>query len=43
MTINALVTNVRDTGFTFAIILAGVPLYWLWTRSRQPTGAGGFI
>ncbi|HEY4102194.1 MAG TPA: amino acid permease [Gemmatimonadales bacterium] len=30
MMVNAVVTNPRDNGFTFGIILAGVPVYWLW-------------
>ncbi|HEY3934233.1 MAG TPA: amino acid permease [Gemmatimonadales bacterium] len=30
MMVNAIVTNPRDNGFTFGIILAGVPVYWLW-------------
>jgi basic amino acid/polyamine antiporter, APA family len=29
MVLNALVTNPYDTGITFAIILAGVPVFWL--------------
>jgi basic amino acid/polyamine antiporter, APA family len=35
MVLNALLTNPRDTGITFAIILAGVPVFWL----RGRTGA----
>jgi APA family basic amino acid/polyamine antiporter len=37
MVLNALVTDPRNTGITFLIILAGVPVYWLrarWTRAR---------
>ena len=30
MVVNALVTEPRDTGITFAIILAGVPAYYAW-------------
>ena len=30
--INALLTNPRDTGFTFLIILLGVPVYWARRR-----------
>ena len=30
MMVNGLVTNPRDNGVTFGIILAGVPVYWLW-------------
>jgi basic amino acid/polyamine antiporter, APA family len=29
MVLNALLVNPRDTGITFAIILAGVPVFWL--------------
>jgi basic amino acid/polyamine antiporter, APA family len=35
---NALITDPRNTGITFLIILAGIPVYWLRTRllrSRQ--------
>ena len=30
MMVNAIVTNPRDNGVTFGIILAGVPVYWGW-------------
>jgi amino acid transporter len=30
MVLNALITEPRDTGITFAIILAGVPAYYAW-------------
>jgi len=30
MVLNALLTDPRNTGITFAIILAGVPVFWLW-------------
>ncbi len=33
MVLNALITDPRNTGITFAIILAGVPVFWL--RGRQ--------
>ncbi len=34
---NAMVTDFRKTGVTFAIILAGVPVYFLWQRyGRKP-------
>jgi basic amino acid/polyamine antiporter, APA family len=37
MVINALITAPRDTGITFAIIVAGVPAYFAWRAfSRQP-------
>jgi APA family basic amino acid/polyamine antiporter len=38
MVLNALITDPRNTGITFAIILAGVPVFWLWGRKarRQP-------
>jgi APA family basic amino acid/polyamine antiporter len=29
MVVNALLTDPHDTGITFAIILAGVPVFWL--------------
>lgn len=32
MVLNALVTDPHRTGITFLIILAGVPVYWLWRR-----------
>jgi len=34
MVLNALLTDPRNTGITFAIILAGVPVFWLWGRLR---------
>ncbi len=34
MVLNALVTDPRNTGITFAIILAGVPVFWLRRRMR---------
>jgi len=30
MVLNALITDPRNSGVTFAIILAGVPVFWLW-------------
>ena len=30
MVVNALVTDLENTGVTFAIILAGVPVYYAW-------------
>jgi APA family basic amino acid/polyamine antiporter len=38
MVVNALITDPRNSGITFAIILAGVPVFWLWGRKarRQP-------
>jgi amino acid transporter len=30
MMVNAIVTNPRDNGVTFGIILAGIPVYWVW-------------
>jgi basic amino acid/polyamine antiporter, APA family len=41
MVANALVTNPRDTGVTFGIILAGIPAYGLWriwSRRQARTG-----
>jgi len=32
MVLNALITTPRDTGLTFGIILAGLPVYWVWRR-----------
>ena len=34
MVLNALLTDPRNTGITFAIILAGVPVFWLWSSRR---------
>jgi basic amino acid/polyamine antiporter, APA family len=37
MVLNALFTDPRNTGLTFLVILAGVPVYWLrarWVRAR---------
>lgn len=34
MVLNALVTDPVNTGITFAIILAGVPVYFLWNRRK---------
>jgi basic amino acid/polyamine antiporter, APA family len=30
MVVNAFITDPRDTGTLFALILAGVPVFWLW-------------
>jgi amino acid transporter len=35
MVLNALWTNPYDTGITFGIILAGVPIYQIWMRRRN--------
>jgi hypothetical protein len=35
MVLNALVTDPVNTGVTFAIILAGIPVYLLWFRRRE--------
>jgi len=32
---NALVTQPRDTGITFAIILAGLPVWWVWKAMER--------
>jgi len=37
MVLNALITDPRNTGITFAIILAGVPVFWLWGSVRGRT------
>jgi len=36
MVLNALITDPRDTAKLFALILAGVPVFWLWSWSRVP-------
>jgi APA family basic amino acid/polyamine antiporter len=33
---NALFTDPRNSGFTFAIILAGIPVFWLRARAMAP-------
>jgi APA family basic amino acid/polyamine antiporter len=33
--VNALVTDTADTAITFLIILAGVPVYWVWHHRRR--------
>ena len=33
--INALVTATINTGITFLVILAGIPVYWVWQRRRS--------
>jgi APA family basic amino acid/polyamine antiporter len=40
MVLNALVTEPKDTGITFAIILAGVPAYYGWRAWSARTSAG---
>ncbi len=40
MVLNALLTDPVNTGITFGIILAGVPVYYLWVRQSGETGAG---
>jgi amino acid transporter len=35
MVVNALFTDPRDTGITLLIIVAGLPVYYLWTRLRR--------
>jgi basic amino acid/polyamine antiporter, APA family len=40
MVVNALVTEPRDTGITFAIILAGVPAYFAWRAWSDRAGVG---
>jgi amino acid transporter len=34
MMLSALITDPRNTSITFAIILAGVPVFWLWGSLR---------
>jgi basic amino acid/polyamine antiporter, APA family len=36
MVINALITDPLWTSLTFAVVLAGLPVYWLAFRSRVP-------
>jgi amino acid transporter len=38
MIVNALLTQPRDTGITFGVILSGVPVYLLWRRRRRASG-----
>ena len=40
MVLNALITTPRDTGLTFGIILAGLPVYWVWRRMGGAARAG---
>jgi len=40
MMVNAIVTNPRDNGVTFGIILAGVPVYWGWRWWETRVGRG---
>jgi amino acid transporter len=40
MVLNALVTEPKDTGITFAIILAGVPAYYGWRALSGRTSSG---
>jgi APA family basic amino acid/polyamine antiporter len=37
MVLNALWTHPADTGITFGIMLAGIPVYYVWMRKRAPT------
>jgi amino acid transporter len=40
MVVNALITEPRDTGITFGIILTGIPVYYAWRKWGQTdTGA----
>ncbi len=36
MVLNALITDPHDTGRLFALILAGVPVFWMWGWLRAP-------
>jgi basic amino acid/polyamine antiporter, APA family len=40
MVLNSLITNPVDTGITFGIILAGIPIYYIWMRRRGNGTAG---
>jgi basic amino acid/polyamine antiporter, APA family len=33
--VNALITDPRNTGITFGVILAGIPVYWVWQRRSR--------
>jgi amino acid transporter len=39
MVLNALITEPHNTGITLAIILAGVPVFWLWSSRRGQAAA----
>jgi hypothetical protein len=39
MVLNALITDPVNTGITFAIILAGIPVYFIWFRRKLVTGS----
>lgn len=39
MLANALVTDPRDTGVTLLVIVAGIPIYYLWRRFTTPQAA----
>jgi APA family basic amino acid/polyamine antiporter len=41
LVVNALVTDPRNTGITFAIVLAGIPVYYLWRLFAAGRSAGG--
>lgn len=41
MVVNALVTDLANTGVTFGIILAGVPAYYVWRRRRTTDVTAG--
>jgi hypothetical protein len=38
MIINALVTDPLNTGFTFGIILLGIPVYFVWRAVERSRG-----
>lgn len=40
MVLNALITDPLNTGVTFAIILAGIPVYYLWVRRKDGQTVG---
>jgi APA family basic amino acid/polyamine antiporter len=40
MVLNALITDPVNTGVTFAIILAGLPVYFVWKRRERQTVNG---
>jgi hypothetical protein len=35
LVINALITDPKWTSITFAVVLAGLPVYYLWFKGRE--------
>lgn len=40
MVVNALVKDTKNTGVTMGIILAGIPVYYIWRRFKPKTDSG---